>query len=263
MTGQLQKAWQDVKAALRQPRLWVALAWRDVRVQYERALIGPFWLTLHAVAWIGAIVFVFAGLMGELKNYAVYVSIGIVLYNFITTIITDSSDLFVKNRLIIHSHPIPFFSIFLKQVVVALIQLGFQSLTVIAVFIITGTKLTAIAWLALPGLILGILAALALVGLIALIGLRHGDFRFFLLAGMRLGLFVTPILWPVDPSSPVKYWVAQLNPLSHFINLVRMPLMGQIPPQSSYLVAGGLILLLGLLAGRLFVRQRATIPMWL
>ena len=263
MNNQISKAWQDIIAALRQPRLWLALGWRDVRVQYERSIIGPFWLTIHAIAWIGAIVFVFSGVMGEHNEYAVYVAIGIVLYNFITTIITDSSDLFVRSRLIIHSHPIPYFSIILKQVVIALIQLGFQSLTVIAVFVLTGTKLTAIAWLALPGLVLGVFAALAIVCLIALIGLRYGDFRFFLLAAMRLGLFVTPILWTVNPDSTVKFWVANINPLTHFINLVRMPLKGEIPPQISYVIVIGLILALSFLASIIFTRQRATIPMWL
>ena len=149
-------AFKDVIDSFSLPRLWLKLAWRDISVQFERSFLGPFWMTLQAAAWIGAIVFVFAGIMGPGRDYSVYVAIGIVLYNFMTVIITDSSDLFIRNRIIIHSHPNPYFVYVMRQVMFGLFQLILQSLTVIVVFVFLQYPLSSTSLLAIPGLILGI-----------------------------------------------------------------------------------------------------------
>ncbi|MEM9600737.1 MAG: ABC transporter permease [Pseudomonadota bacterium] len=252
----------DFRSAVAQPRLWVHLAWHDIRVQFERSLLGPLWMSLQAAAWIIAIIFVFGGIMGPYREYAVYVAIGIVLYNFITTIVTDSSDIFIRNRIVIHSYANPYSAYVLKQVVYALIQLALQSIIVLIVFIGAQYAVGPMALLAIPGLILGIMMALGLALCFSLLGLRYGDFRFAMLAIMRLGLFITPILWTQEGGGWMKTLAANLNPMAHFINIIRMPLMGGTPPTISYIVAVGCILFTSLLGAWLFVRLRSTIPMW-
>jgi len=149
----------DLREALRKPRLWLYLAWHDIRVQFERSLLGPLWVTLQAAAWIVAIIFVFGGIMGPYREYSVYVAIGIVLYNFITAVVTDSSDIFLRNRIVIHSYANPYSAYVLKQVVSALIQLALQSGVVVLVFIFAGYPVGPTALLAIPGLALGVMMA--------------------------------------------------------------------------------------------------------
>jgi ABC-type polysaccharide/polyol phosphate export permease len=257
-----QLAWQDVRASLANPRLWLYLAWHDIRVQFERSLLGPLWMSLQAAAWIVAIIFVFGGIMGPYREYAVYVAIGIVLYNFITTVVTDSSDIFIRNRIVIHSYANPYSSYVMKQVTFALIQLVLQSVVVLIVFIGAQYSVGPIALLAIPGMLLGIFMAMGLALCFSLLGLRYGDFRFAMLAVMRLGLFITPILWTQDGGGWMKTLAANVNPMAHFINIVRMPLMGEMAPMISYYVAGGSIIVAALIGWRLFVSVRPTIPMW-
>ena len=254
---------RDIWDTLSQPRLWVKLAWRDVKLQFERSRIGVFWMTLQAAAWVGAITFVFGGIMGPVEVYTVYVAIGIVLYNFITVIITDSSDVFIQNRLVIHSHPNPYFSYILKHVTYAVIQLALQSLVVIAVFLIMNYPLSSKAFLAIPGIALGVLISVNLTLIFSLLGLKIGDFRFAMSALMRLGLFITPILWSVEGGGPYKQFAALVNPMSHFINIIRMPLMGQYAPILSYYVVFASTLISAIFGIVLFARSRRAIPMWL
>ena len=261
--SQYRLAVRDIMSSLSQPRLWANLAWRDIVVQFERSLLGPFWMTLQAAAWIGAIVFVFGGIMGPHKEYAVYVAIGIVLYNYITVIITDSSDVFIRNRIIIHSHPNPYFAYVLRQVNFANIQLVFQSLIVVVVFAFVGFPISMMALLAILGMVLCVIMSVFLALIFSLLGLRWGDFRFGMLAIMRLGLFVTPILWTVEGGGWLKQLAANVNPMAHFINIVRMPLMGELPPMLSYYVVFGCIIAGVSLGGYLFVHLRRTISMWL
>lgn len=252
----------DLREALRKPRLWLYLAWHDIRVQFERSLLGPLWVTLQAAAWIVAIIFVFGGIMGPYREYSVYVAIGIVLYNFITAVVTDSSDIFLRNRIVIHSYANPYSAYVLKQVVSALIQLALQSGVVVLVFIFAGYPVGPTALLAIPGLALGVMMAAGLALCFSLLGLRYGDFRFAMLAVMRLGLFITPILWTQDGGGWAKQLAATVNPMAHFINLVRMPLMGQTPDSVSYMVAVGSIVFAAGFGWSLFKRMRPTIPMW-
>lgn len=257
------KAISDIISTLKQPRLWVLLGWRDVQMQFERTRLGPFWMTLQAAAWIGAVIFVFAGIMAPPREYAVYVAVGIVLYNFITVIVTDSSELFIRNRIVIHSHPNPYFSYILRQVAIAVIQLGLQSLMIVLVFAIARYPVGIEALLVIPGLMLGIIMGVTLTTLFSLLGLRYGDFKFSMLAIMRLGLFITPILWMEEGGGWMKRLAADINPMAHFIDLIRMPLLGDVPPMSSYLVAIGCVIITGYFGWKLFARQRSSIPMWI
>ena len=260
---QISLALTDISNSFINPRLWINLAWRDINVQFERSAFGPLWMTLQAAAWIGAIVLVFGGIMGPHREYSLYVAIGIVLYNFITVIVTDSSDIFVRNRIIIHSHPNPYFSYILRQVMYGVLQLCFQSLIVVFVFVFVQYPIASTALWAIPGLVLGVIMGLCLALNFSLLGLRFGDFRFAMLAIMRLGLFVTPILWTVEDGGPLKKIAAQINPMSHFISLVRMPLMGDMPPLESYMFVGACIIFSAILGGFLFVNLRRSIPMWI
>lgn len=262
-SADLRQGWRDVRETFSQPRLWLKLAWRDVYLQFERAHIGPFWMTLQSAAWVFAIIFVFGGIMGPIKEYTIYVAIGIVLYNFITVIITDSSDVFIKNRLVIHSHPNPYFSYVLKHVTYAVIQLAFQSIVVFAAYIMMGYPVSSVALLAIPGVALGILMGVGLTLIFSLLGLRIGDFRFAMSAIMRLGLFITPILWTVEGGGALKQFAALVNPMAHFINIVRMPLMGEYAPMLSYYIVFGCIMASFIVGAVLFAKLRRAIPMWL
>ncbi len=257
------QAWCDVVESLRQWPLWIKLGIRDVFVQYERAVIGPFWLTLQAGAWIGAIIFVFAGVLDETgRDYAAYVAIGLVLFNFITTTVTNGSEVFIQNRIVIHSHPSPYFAYVLRLAVSALFQLALQSIAIVITFIIIGEKLSPLAWLAIPGLMMGIVMCVVLALTFGLAGVRFGDFRFAMLAIMRLMLFVSPIMWRPETGGWLKKMAANINPIAYYIEIVRGPMLGQVPELWVYGAAMAWLLSFTLIATIWFILARRTISMW-
>jgi homopolymeric O-antigen transport system permease protein len=257
------QAGRDAACSLAQWPLWIKLGIRDVFVQYERAVIGPFWLTLQAAAWIGAIVFVFSGLLDESgRDYAAYVAVGLVLFNFITTIVTNGSEVFIQNRIVIHSHPSPYFAYVLRLVVSALFQLALQSIAIIITFLLIGEQLNAQAWLAIPGLVLGILMCVSLALTFGLAGVRFGDFRFAMLAVMRLMLFVSPIMWRPENGGALKKIAANINPISYYIEIVRGPILGHPPALWVYGAALAWFVAFSLIALVWFILSRRTISMW-
>ena len=58
-------------------------------------------------------------------------------------------------------------------------------------------------------------------------------------------------------------FIVLYNPFYHFIELVRAPLLGQLPTATNYLVALGISFGLALVAIILFKRYRNRIPYWI
>jgi ABC-2 type transport system permease protein len=76
-------------------------------------------------------------------------------------------------------------------------------------------------------------------------------------------MFVTPIMWPSNQLSGRSHYLVDYNPLYHYIEIVRDPLMGQPPSSWSWLMVGLSTVLGWALALALFARFRRRIPYWL
>jgi ABC-type polysaccharide/polyol phosphate export permease len=255
----------DAVASLRAWRLWLVLGYREVNAQYQRAWIGPFWLTVHAAVWIAATTFIFSMVITtpqDVGRYCAHVAIGIVMFNLITNIVTGGSEVFIKSRIMIHSHPNPLLIHPLRLAAASAYQFALQLPAVAGVFLIFGTTLTHNAWMALVGLLVNLAMAGNIALLFALAGARFGDFRFVTLSGMRLALFITPIFWSRAQVSEANQWVLDLNPFAHFIAIVRDPLLGSYAPMLSWIHTGAWFMICLTIGGIWFVRTRRSIAMW-
>ena len=80
--------------------------------------------------------------------------------------------------------------------------------------------------------------------------------------GTQIAFFFTPILWQVKTLKDRTY-LAEMNPVYHWIEMVRSPLLGQLPTMKDYIWSiASLTLLLGLAAYYLD-RYRSRIAYWL
>jgi lipopolysaccharide transport system permease protein len=79
---------------------------------------------------------------------------------------------------------------------------------------------------------------------------------------VQILFFSTPIMYPVDALGDAAI-IAHANPVHHFIELVRAPLLGKVPASGSWLVALGTIGAGFLLALLLFRRVERRIVYWL
>lgn len=258
-------AWKDVSEAVGAWRLWLVLGYRDMRAQYDRSRLGPFWQTAHAAVWIGALAFIFTNVFDveqDLNEFIAYIAIGLVLFNYINAIVTGASDVFVRSRILIHAHPAPLFVHPLRLVASAVYQLAFQLIAVAGVLVIFPIPLAPTAPLALVGLVLTALMSVAVANILALAGARFGDFRFAMLAIMRLMFFVTPVFWTLDQWSGAPLQLVTLNPITNYITIIRDPLLGLVPDPLVYVKAVFWLGLCGSVGALWFARVRHTIAMW-
>jgi len=258
-------AMADISAGARNWRLWLVLGYRDMAAQYTRSALGPFWQTIYAFAWIAALSFIFSNVFeldAELNAFIFYISSGLVVFNFVNAIITGASDVYIGNRIIIHTHPAPISIYPMRLVTAAFFQLCFQSLAILPFLIIFPINFHSIALLAIPAMILILMTSLFVVAFIGAFGARYGDFKFALLAVMRLMVFVTPIFWKLDQWSGAPLQIVTLNPITNFLTLVRDPLLGTVPDPFVLLKCLFWTSIAAVLAFLAFARTRSKVAMW-
>ena len=136
-------------------------------------------------------------------------------------------------------------------------KLNFHNfLIVIVVFAVFPPAFGAVTLLFIPGLLVITLAAIACSIILGILGARYRDFSYAIRTLMGPVFFLTPILWIPDMLSGNRAMLAELNPFTHFIAIVREPLLGRVPSTLTYVIALGITFILTGLALRLLGKHR-------
>ena len=119
------------------------------------------------------------------------------------------------------------------------------------------------AFLAIPGLALLLIFGFGCSLFLSCASIRLPDLPFLIRAIMRFMIFFTPVFWVPDRASGLRTALVDVNPLYHFLTIVRDPLLGTVPSAHHYLVAivfAAIAVIAGLFVFGL-MRKRMTI--WL
>jgi ABC-type polysaccharide/polyol phosphate export permease len=254
---------RDASSGAARPWLWASLAWSDIRQRYSGSVLGSLWITANIALLTACLTLVFSGpLHATHADYAPYVAIGLVLWNFIQATLGEAPGVFVASAETIRHSPLPLSIHVLRLVARNAIVLGHNVVIVPVVLILFGVApglgLVA-ALLALPLLALNLVAAGFLLGLL---GARFRDVPQIVASSLQLLFFATPIVWPAAALGPHRFWFAAANPIFAFIDLVRAPLLGAAPAPTSWPVALATTVVACILAAFAFARCRDRVVYW-
>ena len=93
------------------------------------------------------------------------------------------------------------------------------------------------------------------------LGARFRDVPLICTNLMQVAFFMSPVFW--RPTAAQHPLFIELNPFYYFLEAVRMPLMGQLPPLKIWLVIAAITLGNAIVSILFFARVRARIPYWL
>ena len=253
----------DIVRSFARTPLWITLGRYDFELQYRRAFIGPLWEIIIIGVWVAGLGLLFGRLLGhDQGDYLVYMASGVVLWQYVSSTLTTGANVFVVNSRQIVSINNPLFTYVLRNVVEHLIKLSLHSLVFIAVMVITGTPAKPVMLLAVPGLVTLVATTLWAVPLLGFIGTRYRDFTHLLRAVMRFLFFATPVFWYVDGLNDRAY-LANYNPFTHFIEIVRAPLIGEPASLTSWAVVLALNAIgIGIMF-TVYNRLRRSLTLWL
>jgi ABC-2 type transport system permease protein/lipopolysaccharide transport system permease protein len=263
-SAQLARAVADLCDGLARWELWGTLGWHDLRQKYRRSTIGPFWLTLSMGIFAGAIGTLYAGIFDlPLHDYLPFLTVGLIVWAFISTNILEGCQVFVVSEGFIKQARAPLSVHVFRMLWRNLIVLGHNMVIYLIVVLAFGVSPGAAVLFAVPGLILLTIAGFCSGLLLGLLCARFRDLPLIVANAVQIIFMITPIMWKVDQLAGNRRWVAQLNPCNYLIEIVRGPLLGAIPPLTTWLIVILVIALGCALSFGFFVRFRARIAYWL
>lgn len=224
----------DLIAALMAYDLWSFLAWQDIKIRYRRSKIGPFWLTLSMAIFCGALGVVYSQLFKvEISELLPFLTIGFVMWSFIAGCLGEMPNLFVENASYVKEMHINLLTIHLRALARSIIVLGHNLLIILGVYLYFGVWPGWCGLLVFPGFFLVLLNLVAIGVALSIVGARFRDTSQITQSILQVGFFVTPIFW-LPRLLPEDSWVVSINPMAHFIDLVRSPLLGHAPQVGSW-----------------------------
>lgn len=256
-------ALQDIWHAINDVQLAAFLAYEDIRQRYVRTLLGPLWIVLSTGIWFSAMAFVMANLFHQnMHDYMPFLVTGLLMWVLVSTCIAESSQILLMASPLINTFPIPIFTHYLRFIFRNGLIFLHNVIILALALIIFPPKLSAVTLLVIPGLLLVMLLLTAISVCLSLINLRYRDTHLAISSAMQILPFVTPIFWHREMLQQNK-WIADANPFYHMLEVVRAPAMGSTPEPLSWIITGGLTVIMCSIAGYLFVRYRHRIIFWL
>lgn len=255
---------QSVRQILEEWIRWVRLGWFDIKSRYRRTTFGPLWIVLVTGVTVSAIGFVYGSLFKvTVREFIPYVAIGLIIWGWISTSLIEAGTSFLAYKFVLLNQTLHPSSIVVRVVVRNWFILLHNGLVILLLFVVFGRAPSAPMLLAVPGML--VLGATVFAGatVAAFACTRFRDLQQALVAMLSLGALVTPVIWSPEVLGEQRAYIAHLNPFTHLLDLVRLPLLGRIPSTVNWLVSGGMLAVLSALAVFMVRRYRHWIPFWL
>jgi lipopolysaccharide transport system permease protein len=254
----------DVVHSIRRWQLWWLLGYNDVRQRYRRSRVGQLWITLSMGIFVIAIGPVYALLFNtELKEFLPYLTVNIVVWGFISTMINDACTAFIQSDGYIRQERIPKIGFLFRILVRNFLILAHNALLIPPVFLVFGKSIGWTILLAIPGLILVVVICLLMALFLATICARFRDFPQIVTNVVQVAFFLTPIFWQKKQILTDYHFVVDFNPFASLLSIVASPILDKVPTTFEYAMSFATLLLCALVAIPFFARYRARIVYWL
>ena len=229
----------DIIAASKRGSLVMTLGWNDVRQRYRRSALGPFWLTIGMAIMIGTMGIVFGQIFkAPLTEFLPFLAAGIILWSFISSIVSEGCTCFIASEHIIKQLPIPLFVHILRMMWRNILILGHNIVIFPLVLLVVGKPINSVAFISFIGFILLVINLTWIALFLGVICARYRDLPQIVGSILQVVFYLTPIMWMPDllPYQTGLY-LLDLNPVFHVLEIVRSPLLGQLPTMTNWLVS--------------------------
>ncbi len=225
------RAWGDLAAGFGKRELWLHLGWQDIKQRYRRSVLGPIWITIATGTMAVALGGLYSTLFHlPLAEHLPYVTLGLIIWNLINASILEGADVFVANEGLIKQLPTPL-SVHVYRLVwrqIILFAHNIVIFVVIAIIFPQPWKWTDLAFI--PALMLIALNCVWVALCFGILATRYRDISPLLFSLVQLLFYMTPIIWNDqtlrDQGAGSWAKIIEFNPLLHYVDIVRAPLLG-------------------------------------
>jgi lipopolysaccharide transport system permease protein len=242
----------NIKKLWQYRALLMAFVVKDMKVLYVQTYLGYVWAVINPLLTVVILCFVF-GKVGKIDTgatpYILFTLAGTCAWNFIANIANEISRSMVNARDIITKIYFPRLIIPLSKVITGLVELGISLLCLFVLMAFYQYPLSMSCLFFPIFLILTILTGLTIGLWVCALSVLYRDFLFIIPFALRLGIFLTPVAYPLM-AIPEKYRLLfALNPISGAVEGLRWSVLGGVFPTYAYISLG---IMLVLFVGSLF-----------
>ena len=263
------RAVADLRQGLGQRELWLSLGWQDIKQRYRRSTLGPLWITIATGVMATALGLLYSILFQiPLAEFLPHVTVGLILWGFISGCIKEGSEVFISNEGLIKQLPSAL-SVHVYRLVWRQFLFLCHNLVIWVVLMLIYPR--PLGWdllLAVLGLVVLMVNGVWVAMLFGILATRFRDIAPLLDSIVQLLFYMTPIVWTTQTlyeqggDIADRARIAELNPLYHYLEIVRAPMIGQ--PVAAYhwwivLACTAVGLILAFVALRRF---RSRVPYW-
>ena len=259
---QFRRALLDIWGGWRRRNLWTTIGLHDVRQRYRRSVIGPFWITLSTGIMIGALGFLYSHIFKiDIKEYLPYLAAGFFAWGLISNLVIEGCQAFNSSEHLIKQLSAPL-SIYVYRVLWSNLLTAAHN---VWIFVLVAFWFSVdISWsavLVLPALVLILFNGLWVGLLLGLLSARFRDIPLIVASVMQVMFFITPIMWKPG-MLPGRALLLDANPFYHFVEILRAPMLGQMPSAENWLAALSVTLVGWIVALTFYTAYRWRIAYW-
>lgn len=255
---------RDVLAGVSARDVWMAFALDEMRARYRRSVLGLLWIIVsYAIFVVG--ISLFFGSFAEMGGgkFTLYVAIGYAVFLLLISNVVDGCMVFSNSAVWIKSTSLPYSVYIYQSIFRSVLPFTLQMTIIVALMIALKVQLQWTVLLVFPALGLFLLTVIPAQYLLGFISARFRDLQHLVDSITRILIFMTPILWVLEEREGVTALLGNINPLTHYVEIFRAPLMGADIRWISWLVVLGMIVCLWLAAMIAMMRMRRRLPFWI
>lgn len=222
-------SWIDIKELWQYHELLYFFTWRDLKVRYKQTMIGIIWALFQP--FVTMVVFsVFFGKFAKIPSegipYPLFVFVGLLIWQFFSGALGETSNSLVGNQSIITKVYFPRLILPMSSILTKFVDFLIASIILAGLMIYYNYTPHLLGLIILPVLLfISFIAALGGGLILSSINVKYRDVRYALPFFIQILLFVTPVIYP--PSIAGNYgWILALNPMTGVVNAARSSLLG-------------------------------------
>ncbi len=204
---------------------------KEIRGKYKGSFLGVLWSFLNPLLMVLVYALVFSVILKQdIPNYVIFLIVGVIPWNFFTTVIMQGTNCIWINGGIIKKVYFPREILPVSVVLAGLVNFLISCVIIFIFVLFSGMGFSIhLIWLPLIA-ILQTLFSLGLLFILSAVDVYVRDVEYLMNFLISLLFYATPIVYTVDLFPESVRWILYLNPMTHFIDAYRSIFYYQTAP---------------------------------
>ncbi|MEM6536337.1 MAG: ABC transporter permease [Pseudomonadota bacterium] len=253
----------DVISGFQMQEVWRAFAWDETLARYHRSFFGLAWIIISYLMFVGVIALFFGSFSSASSSeFLAYVALGYAAFVFLNGNVIDGCAVFTNSASWIKSTPLPYSVYVYKAISRSLTPFILELCVAFIIMVFIGWRPTLMALWVIPAFVAYLSFSLWAMYLLGLIAARQRDIGLLLSSLSRLLFFTTPIMFTYETARPVVKQITNFNPFTHYVKILRDPLLFGTVPVDSWIFVIALTIVGGVVLTVVGGMMRSRLPYW-